>query len=53
MLTPEQIAANTAAWGEFISANAPPSPLASYEEWVAFNDWLRAHFVPPFPEDAL
>lgn len=40
MLTPEQIAINVAAWGDFIAANAPPS----------WNDWLRGNFAPPYPD---
>lgn len=50
-LTPEQIAANMEAWAQFIAANAPPSPLADFNEWVAWNDWLRANFVPPYPDE--
>lgn len=50
-LTDDQIAANIDAWADFIAANPPPSPVASYDEWVAWNEWLRANFLPPFPDD--
>lgn len=46
----EKEAENVSAWASFLAANPPPRQAATWEEWAAYDSWLRAQFAPPYPE---